>query len=421
MSRFHFDEAVMSATASELSNAAQNIASCSVQVQTAVSSIASASGFSIGDIVSDINFENEKLDYCSEGLEHGRVSVDGFIETVKKYALYANKSGELSNENLDILYHIEKNGAGKDFDSYKSAESLFYKKEADAWLYTKVIFSKLTAVGKDNLKDPLKNIADIYEEYYIAAFLEKAYAESDFKTDIIDGIDDYIKIAIKNPAKVSELLTKLNLDPDSAVAKTINEIFNSINMELIDELGDYTGIANFLSDLVKDMLTDYSRSISAAKRIKGVLGDDSRFNKYLDNIIEKYEKDSLGRAVDAVMDFTKGKIVDYVYKATLGSFTAVVDIPASIIQSLDPDIDAFMELQYTSHFASAMQKTYVQLGEKISSGNYTEEDLQKYSNTYSSLRDIYIYRCERMIQIADSEQVKAELESQLSELKNMQM
>lgn len=85
MSRFHFDEAVMSATASELSNAAQNIASCSVQVQTAVSSIASASGFSIGDIVSDINFEVTKLTRCSDALLEGEKSIRKIIDAVKNY------------------------------------------------------------------------------------------------------------------------------------------------------------------------------------------------------------------------------------------------------------------------------------------------------------------------------------------------
>lgn len=85
MSRFHFDEAVMSAGASELNNAAGNIVSCSMQVRTAVASIASASGFSIGDIVSDINFEVTKLAGCSDALLEGEKSIRKIIDAVKNY------------------------------------------------------------------------------------------------------------------------------------------------------------------------------------------------------------------------------------------------------------------------------------------------------------------------------------------------
>ncbi len=111
MSRFHFDEAVMSATASELSNAAQNIASCSVQVQKTITAIVAAKGFSLEGIISDVNSEINKLTVLSFNLINGKSEAERFNDIVKRFTqLAASKYYYLPDEfsNVDTDYLTEK-------------------------------------------------------------------------------------------------------------------------------------------------------------------------------------------------------------------------------------------------------------------------------------------------------------------------
>lgn len=191
MSRFHFDEAVMSATASELSNAAQNIASCSVQVQTAVSSIASASGFSIGDIVSDINFEVTKLAGCSDALIEGEKSAEAFVQTIRRY-IEVNSVENVVRATDDMFQKIQldKNPCGTFTESY-------YPEPYD---FTGVLESLKKSVGKVGFGG-----SEIYAAWSTFKMLKNGEVDDDYNYSVLKNGFGILKALGAHESNIAEL------------------------------------------------------------------------------------------------------------------------------------------------------------------------------------------------------------------------
>ena len=359
----------------------------------------------------------------------GRLSLKHILE---RLVFYNNLAA--SSKYMDVLNHLSNGNAGADFDKYYNSYKYFVKKEVDPWLYAKTIFSESINAGKMNLKNFFSKIlsgdldaftdstAKVYTEYYIAKYLEDMYTKPAYENDVFENTKDYMDYIINNPKDITEFLNKMGIDKNSPLGQYLSKLFEALDSDTIKTIGKLNETGTVISDLIKKLTTDYSEAAAKVANMKEILsnyGNNERLCDCLDELLDKYTNDSVDRTVEYIKEYMTGKATSTLYNATLGKFTALIEIPADLLGELDSDIDNLLELRFTDDLASGLKNSYNQLSEKIKSGDYTINDLELYSDTFNSLKDMYIYRYERMIALTDDTTLREQLTNELNELRNM--
>lgn len=450
MSKFHFDENIITDAATNLKSAAANFEQYETDLSKAVFLLLDSEGFNIGYAIERIGEEtSKKLPVCKKKLEDGH----GFICAVKERITMYDQLAASQNA-LNILERGKTGNLGNEFDKFREGYSLFVKEDVDFKLLSKVIIAEGTNAGKMGLTDLIEcirkgdwggifdnNASKQYSEYYIAKYLENVYTNVSFDNSVLKDTDELIKLAVSDPSKIADLLSKLNIDANSKLGKLLTETLKIANADQIKKfqttagkaheaveseqiklLGTTAKVSDYVVGLIKEMITDYSKTLESIDVIRNSLeysNDRNQISKYLDELYDKYSKSSLERASEYMQHYAEKEVSSLIYGKTLGKYTALVDIPADYLKAMDNDIENYLELRYTDGLSSQLADGYKNLSEKIMHGNYTADDLRQCSETFEAMKDLYIYRYEHMIEITDSSERKAIYSQQLEELRNM--
>lgn len=433
MGRFHFDESAADTVMSSFCGIMQNIRDCSNALSNISMELNYYEGFNIGYAIESINDEkNVKFRVCINTLETGY----NVLRSIQERVIFYNQLAA-SKQSLTMLEHIHSGNVANEFDKFREEYFDFLDNEVDFWLLSKTTFSQLTNAGKMSLEKLIEdvrklnfkgvfdnNTAEIYDEYYTAKYLEEVYTNVEFDDSLLDDTDDFIKLVISDPSKIAELLSKLKVKEDSLLGIMLKETIGAAHSEQIKLMGTVTEVSDYIVGMIKEMITDYSKTLESINIIKNAISGVNGNNKmieYLDELYDKYSKSNLERVGEYMQHCADKTASSAIYKGTIGKFTQFVDIPADYLNAFDSDIESFLELRFTDNLASQLTEGYKRIGEKVSSGNYTAEDLQQYAGTFNAMKDMYIYRYERMIEITDDSERVSTYKQQLEKLKNMNL
>lgn len=373
MSRFHFDESAADTIAASLSGVIQNIRDCVEPLNSISLQLCDYDGFNIGYAIESINEEkNVKFRVCINTLESGYNVLNYVKERVSFYSQLA-----VSQSNIDILKYIEKNShngkLNNIFDEYNSETAHF----TDKYCYN---FGTVVSQIKTSFVETFKNGS--YEKYLIKKTIRDLIATTAGDYKFSNPAKDFMKFAGNKDLLFSAFDKEY---PKSGFLKYAKEADYDVKI-IASLMNDYSDNMEYLNSLERSLLASGFDS----KTLISVMNDlrSEYDNKYL-------------AACKKVLEDNMEKLISGALETNIIGATVIKTL--DILELVDDKSNDKMEYAAIKTYERDAMSAYASLGEKINSGNYTEQDLADFYNMFELCRNMEINKYEAALKFVDSE------------------
>ena len=268
------------------------------------------------------------------------------------------------------------------------------------------------AITLSGWNDPFKKITGQYEK----SIIEKNLAE--------------LLMKMNGQSKIKELpeTMKQAIDLFKKTGKW-NEAFYKDNKALVDGMGGISKLLKYGNkglEAVEYIFTDYSSNVETLQMLKNSNINDPVISTVVDEMITKYT-DKFTGSVNNVLsscleDATNKGIEKVMEKVAGGGVFSVISLASDIITNVS-GIDEYagkLETNAASQIYSFNFRTkYESLMTKVSSGQYTENELLDAEKYFNLTKASLIQEYESGIDIANTAEQKAQLQTDLSCLNNL--
>jgi len=376
MSRFHFDESAADTVAVSLGGIMQNIGDCVEPLNRISLELCDYEGFNIGYAIESINEEkNTKFRICINTLERGYSVLNYVKERVSFYGQLA-----ASQRNIDTLKYIENNSRNGKlsniFREYNSATAHF----TDKYCYN---FGTVVSQIKTSFVETFKNGS--YEKYLIKKTIRDLIATTSGDYKFSNPAKDFMKFAGNKDLLFSAFDEKY---PKSGFLKYAKEADYDIKIIAL-LMNDYSDNMEYLNSLERSLLAS---------------GFDSKILTSVMNDLRSEYDDKYLAACKKVLGDSIEKLVSGALENNPIGATVITTL--DILELVDDKSTDKMDYVAIKTYESDAMLAYASLGEKINSGNYTEQDLADFRNMFELCRNMEISKYEAALKFVDSEDYK---------------
>lgn len=359
MSKFHFDENIAAKLSKDFDAVLQNIANGQWGLSIVKNSLWNCQGFDIENILKTLDAEMEAISGCISGLKESKTILSEVCGIVQSYSAL-----EMSFEDKILAYVDSRtttlnNKFHSEMSKYQGMTSEYVNKYCNGF----------TVVA--SIKDA-----------FLATFTDGGYDKKLLKQtikDIINSTSNDFEISnpLSKPVKVADgFYSLLNLTEGT-------------NNEFI--LSKANGKINIAVDTVNVLANDYANNLEYLNSIeRTLLGsgfDDKDVRSVMADIRADYDNKYVAAAKDFLINVGTDKAEDLIGKTTIGrTVLGVLDVATLS----DIDSDSKMAFAVISTYENEMIRSYEALGNKIASGNYTQQDLLDFQNAFSVCRQLEI-------------------------------
>lgn len=382
MSRFHFDESAAETVMSSFCGIMQNIRDCANALNNISMELYDYEGFNIEYAIERINKEkNVNFRVCSNTLENGYNVLNCVRERVAAYSTlsYIDKFDPFKEvDNIELQQKYAQYGHDPDRTTTGIIDAVVDGISLD--------ISKIWHTDKkDGLQDGVDNILD---------GLGMLSADDELYSKIYNEL---LKGTFKFSSNLKKIIPVLS---DDETCKTFFDIMGTISngVELSNDV--YASLAAKYFTVMKylDTMANYYS------------GNDELLD-IIDRCRETYT-DNLKSVTRAIMDYVVDYDIKYVTKEVVKEFTKAAGIGMDKFNALgfalsnankalgyDDLYSSYMTLDGVEEVRVATKTAYKAAIDKISSGIYTQEDINNANNLFDIYKQSLIEEYEAMISI----------------------
>lgn len=383
MSRFHFDESAADSVETELKGIVMRMAGISIFLQNAELLLIGSEGFDIGYITECINDEKKKLNLCGEKIQNGVSVLNAVRDRINFYTQLAD-----SSQNVIVLNYIHDNTAPN--GTYINP---FYEYSSDH------IAEKY--FGRGNGLFIWSQTWDAFWDTIFNNGYERAIVYETLRS-VIDGMNEVNSI----PDYIGKILDKYELNQYDSVASLTNELSG---IEGFSNIMKYAGEARFDLNMIKLLASDYSINLQYLDSIENALKQTGMDNKILNDVMTSLRFDYEHKYIDALKQTVKKGTISLAegYFKTLQGGKAVLDIRDYVNnvsdggKANDSRKNFIAITTYSNNMANACEK----LGDKIASGNYTQQDIIDFENLFNATKNLKIKQYTAALDFVDEDDV----------------
>lgn len=369
MSRFHFDEGAAETVMSYFGGIMQNIRDCANALNNISMELNDYEGFNIRYAIESINEEkNVKFRVCINTLETGYNVLRSIQERVAFYSQLAD-----SSQTAIVLDYVQNNTAPNGtyinpFYKYSSADiTEKYFSDGNGWF----IWSQTWDAFWNGIFNNGYERAIVYETL----------------RSVIDGMNEANSI----PDYIGKILDKYELNQYGSAASLTKELSE---MEGFSNIMKYAAEARFDLNMIKLLASDYSINLQYLNSIENALKQTGMDNKILNDVMTSLEFDYEHKYIDALKQTVKKGTISLAEECfkTLPGGKAVLDVKDYVNNFVDggkanDSRKNFIAITtYSNNMANACEK----LGDKIASGNYTQQDIIDFENLFNVTKNLKI-------------------------------
>ena len=271
---------------------------------------------------------------------------------------------------------------------------------------------------ESRMQDSLKRV--------VASYLKNNSSDYENSKDIVDSVTDTI-LGLLQQGKTSNEICEILKTKDDLLSK-----FLAKNKGLIDDICKSAEQAGYAidallaaDDFLTHILNDYYSDIEVLNNIKEALkssGYDKEFvNGAIDDLIWQYEEKFMG-ATRNLLQEVGGFSFDKAVEALGGPVLSLSDFAADIINGLSgvsEEIEHLENVYSTQHYSHALIEQYEMYADKIRSGDYTPEDIEKCDIYFDLALEAKIQEYKSLIEITNDDGLRREIENELERLHNL--
>lgn len=383
MSKFHFDESAINSAETELKGMVMRMAGTIIALQNAELLLIGSEGFDIGYVTECINDEKKRLNLCGEEIQNGINVLNTVKERVNFYTQFA-----ASSQNVNVLNYIHNNTAPNGtyinpFYEYSSAPITERYFGGDNGLF---VWSQAWDAFWDSIFNNGYERAIVYETL----------------RSVIDGMNETNEI----PDYIGKILNKYELNQYSAAADLTKELSG---IKGFSNIMKYAREARFDLNMVKLLASDYSINLQYLDSIENALKATGMDNKVLNDVMTSLRFDYEHKYIDALKQTVKKGTISLAEEGfkTLPGGKAILDV-TNYVNNLSDGGKAndsrknFIAITtYSNNMANACEK----LGDKIASGNYTQQDITDFENLFNATKNLKIKQYTAALDFAEGDDI----------------
>lgn len=380
MSKFHFDENAVTNVHTELKEALVRMVAYSARFTEASNMLYDYMDFGIFRAIELSKQEQKELKLCIEKIESGVNTLNLINEKVIAFSDSAEKIIK-----TNVKKYIDDN-------TYPNGTYInpFYKYTAGD--ITEKYFSK------DNLGFILSQIKDGFWDKIFNDGYEKAIVYDTLRS-VIDNLNENNNI----PNYIGNIIDKYKYNELSSAANIIKELSG---YEGFKNLMSYVGEAKFDLDIIKLLASDYSVNLEYLNSVESVLKETGMDNDVLNDVMNSLRYDYEHKYIDAIKKTLKNVSITAFETglSTLEPGKAVLDIKkfsaeAGGGKANDSKKNFLAITTYSNNLSNALEK----LGDKIASGNYTQQDLTDFENLFNITKNLKIKQYSSALNFVNSD------------------
>mgnify|MGYP004661876231 CR=1 FL=1 len=383
MSRFHFDEAVMSEVAAALSSASGETSVNHTLLLSKLPQVFFQSGFGIENSLSNIQDVMKSDSKLLEKMSAGAETVVYICQRVNYYSDFIS-----DDKRIDATVYINQNSINKNFISpfnYYSASDIIDK------------YYGADFVGSQ-IWDAIINTA------FDGGYEKKVIYDTIRST--IDGLNPRNEI----PNSISNLFDKYKLGQIKSETEILTELKN---IKGFSNVSKYMEEAKFDLNVVKIIASDYSVNLEYLASIERSLKETGMDTKILNQIMNSMRNDYENKYIYAAKELLKKGVTTFVDTAlettTVGQ--AILGVKKWSKIAFDRKDggkanDSKKTFASITSYYNNISQSVDKMGDKIASGDYTAQDLDDFSNMFEISKSLRIKQFQAALDFVEGSDIE---------------
>ena len=406
MSRFHFDDNIMENAAASLKAVNQVLGGCLMELILKKTDVQREKGYNINEICNKLGNENDKLKYCCERIVEGAEVINQIKSIAAQYDNKAMYAG------AEVVQYVEANSINNRYQ-----DPFFKYTTANSDIVEKYISSNIWNFVR----------SQTYDAFW--ATLTRGGYEQSIVYESLRSVIDSLNPDNSIQNQLAGILNKYDLNEiESNVNLAKEKVDELINVDGLSDLVKYLKEAKFDIKIIAILASDYSINLEYLASLERTLQSTGMDTEVLNKVMSAMRNDYQNKYLDAVKQMSVQAIKSLSEEA-LKAYVPGGELVMSIKKYSDIYMNindggktmdsqkTFVAMQtYSANVSASLEK----LGNKITSGDYTQQDLADFKNMFELAKSMRVKMYESALDFTAGEE-KAICEEALNYYNNLTM